>query len=193
MSNLSRDRQPSLRLASVIGSARVSESDPRWGEAFELGRRLALADWSVVTGGYSGLMVAAAAGAKSVGGTTLGLPMTAWDHLSPNAHNDELRWCDDYGTRLQHLLTTDAVIALDGGVGTLSEMAVVWAAAQTEPNAPRLFLVGEMWHSLHGALTRELLMAPADALLPQLVMSVEEVVELLSRDRPLTPPSGAVG
>ena len=31
-------------------------------------------------------------------------------------------------------MAADVIVALDGGIGTLSEAAVVWAALQTEPD-----------------------------------------------------------
>jgi hypothetical protein len=41
--------------------------------------------------------------------------------------NRELRWSRNYPEWLAHLLAADAVVALDGGIGTVSA-AVVWAA-----------------------------------------------------------------
>jgi hypothetical protein len=64
------------RLVTVVGSAKINEKDPRWDGAFDLGRQLADAGWTVVTGEYRGLM-AAARGAKSVGGATVGLPVSS--------------------------------------------------------------------------------------------------------------------
>ena len=46
-------------IVGVYGSARLPESDPRWGAAFELGAALAEAGYTVATGGYEGVMGAA--------------------------------------------------------------------------------------------------------------------------------------
>jgi predicted Rossmann-fold nucleotide-binding protein len=90
-------------------------------------------------------MEVASQAAASAGGTVVGLPMRGWDHLTPNQWNAELRWSDTYPQRLAHLLAADAVIVLDGGIGTLSEAAVVWAALQTEPVVIDLIFLGTGW------------------------------------------------
>ena len=72
-------------------------------------------------------------------------PMSGWTDLQPNEWNHELRWSDTYPERLAHLLAADAVVVLDGGIGTLSEAAVVWAALQTEAAAPDLVFLGTGW------------------------------------------------
>ena len=160
----------------VIGSARIDADDPRYAEAERLGRALAQQGWSVVTGGYGGLMGATSGGAAAGGGHTVGLPMSDWKHLTPHESNAELRWSSDYAERIRHLLSADVVVALPGGVGTLSEAAMVWAAAQTEEGAARLVLVGEPWTRVRDVIGSELVVDAADVALARCVDSVEDVV-----------------
>jgi uncharacterized protein (TIGR00730 family) len=160
----------------VIGSARIGPEDPRYAAAERLGRAVAAEGWTVVTGGYGGLMGATSGAAAAAGGHTVGLPMSAWEHLAPHESNAELRWSADYAERLRHLLTADAVVALPGGIGTLSEAAIVWAAAQTEPGAAALVLVGEAWAEVHRAVGDGLVVDPDDLALARCVATVEEVV-----------------
>lgn len=181
------------RFVAVVGSAQINEDDPRWGEAFDLGRRLADAQWTVVTGGYRGLMAAAARGAKSVGGATVGLPLSAWTHLAPDESHDELWWCDSFATRANHLLSTRAVVVLDGGVGTLSELAFVWSTAQTETSAPSLLLVGEIWRFLYPLLIERLLVSAEDAAVPLVVSTNDEVLSHLTSNAPRRSGSGPRG
>ena len=63
----------------------------------------------------------------------------------------ELIWSDGYPERLSELLGCVAVVALDGGVGTLSELAAAWSAAQSEREAPLLVAIGERWRRLFEA------------------------------------------
>lgn len=160
----------------VMGSARLTEDDPRWAEAERLGTLLADGGFAVVTGGYGGLMAAVSRGAHSRGGHVVGLPMSAWEALQPNEWNAELRWADGYAARLGHLLQCDAVIALPGGVGTLSEMAIVWASIQTEPEAPPLILVGDGWPPVIAAIRDNLVISNRDTALLTLVETPEEAV-----------------
>jgi uncharacterized protein (TIGR00730 family) len=181
------------RLVTVIGSAQIDEKDPRWDEAFDLGRQLANAGWTVVTGGYRGLMAAAARGAKSVGGATVGLPISSWTHLVPDDSHDELRWCENFSARAIHILSSHAVVVLDGGVGTLSELAIVWSTAQTESASPSLFLVGDIWHRLYPVLTSTLLVSADDAAVPVVVSTNAEVVQHLAANAPRRSGSGPRG
>jgi uncharacterized protein (TIGR00730 family) len=161
---------------AVIGSARIRPGDRRFADAERLGRALVGQGWVVVTGGYGGLMGATSAGAAAVGGHTVGLPMTAWKHLAPHESNAELRWAADYAERLRFLLAADVVVALPGGIGTLSEAAIVWAAAQTEPAAAHLVFVGAAWRQVHATVGTGLVVDRDDLALAQCVAGVDDVV-----------------
>jgi uncharacterized protein (TIGR00730 family) len=160
----------------VIGSARVGPDDPRYADAERLGRALAGEGWTVVTGGYGGLMGATSTGAAAAGGHTVGLPMSDWKHLTPHESNAELRWAEDYAARLRHLMAADVVVALPGGIGTLSEAAMVWAAAQTEAEAAQLLLVGEAWRAVRDAIGTGLVVDSDDLALARCVGGVDDVV-----------------
>jgi predicted Rossmann-fold nucleotide-binding protein len=138
----------------------------------------------VLTGGYGGLMAAVSRGAHDAGAHVVGLAMSGWTHLDPNAWNTEVQWSDDYPARLGKLLGTDCVLALDGGVGTLSELAVVWAAAQTEPGAPLIVALGERWERLLPALRRELVVDDDDVALVHLARTPQRAVDLIRAARP---------
>jgi uncharacterized protein (TIGR00725 family) len=144
--------EPSGVTVAVIGSARLEPPDPRCVPAERIGALVAARGWTLVTGGYGGLMGVAAQAAAQAGGTVVGLPMRGWVNLTPSPWNHELRWSDTYAERLGQLLAADAVVVLDGGIGTLSEAATAWAALQTEPDAADLVFVGGGW----GPLLREL-------------------------------------
>jgi uncharacterized protein (TIGR00725 family) len=166
---------------AVVGSARVPSGDPRHDAAGRLGGLLAAQGWTVVTGGYGGLMAATARGAAAAGGRTVGLPMAPWQHLTPEASNAELRWSETYAERMAHLLAASVVVALPGGIGTLAEASAVWAAAQTEPGAARLVLVGDGWRRLVDAFGAELVIDERDLALPAVVTEVEAVVPAVQR------------
>jgi predicted Rossmann-fold nucleotide-binding protein len=138
-------------------------------------------------------MAAAARGAKSVGGATVGLPISSWTHLAPDESHDELWWCENFSARANFILSTRAVVVLDGGVGTLSELAIVWSTAQTEIAAPSLFLVGEIWRHLYPILTSTLLVSADDAAVPMVVSTNDEVLRHLVANVPRRSGSGPRG
>ena len=166
---------------AVLGSARIGSDDPRHKEAQHLGSLLAAEGWTVITGGYGGLMAAVASGAADAGGRTVGLPMRGWPHLTPDASCAELRWSTSYADRLAHLLSARVAIALTGGVGTLAEAASVWAAAQTEPAAAQLVLIGPAWRALMSTFAEQLVVGEQDLALPVVVGEIEGVVPAVQR------------
>ncbi len=166
---------------AVLGSARIGPGDPRHADASRLGSLLASQGWTVLTGGYGGLMAAVARGAAAAGGHTVGLPMRAWTHLMPDDSCAELRWATNYAERLGYLLSARVAIALAGGIGTLAEAAAVWAAAQTEPDAAQLVFAGPAWRRLVGAFASELVIGEHDLALPVIVDEISAVIPAVQR------------
>ena len=171
------DRAADAYQVAVLGSARLDEDAPAWSTAVELGRLLAEGGATVVTGGYQGLMAAVSRGAHEAGGHVVGLTMSGWTNLRPNEWVAEARASDDYGARLGALLDMDAVIALEGGVGTLSELAVVWAAAQTEPAAPAIIVLGDAWPRLVDAFRGHLVIDERDVSLLRVATTPAEAAD----------------
>lgn len=176
---------------AVIGSARLRPEDEAYQDAVRLGGALAAEGWTVVTGGYGGLMGATSSGAAAAGGHTVGLPMTAWTHLAPHESNAEVRWAADYAERLRLLMAADVVVALPGGIGTLAEASMVWGAAQTEPGAAQLVMVGRSWEAVRDVVGENLIADPADVAIARCVATVDDVVPAV-RDA-LAHPSAARG
>jgi uncharacterized protein (TIGR00725 family) len=102
---------------SVIGSGAEWE-----GRAEEVGRLLAERGCVVVTGGRGEVMAAACRGAKSAGGTTIGV-------LPGDSPSGAIEWVDHvvatgigHARNLAVVASGDAVIALGGRWGTLAEI-----------------------------------------------------------------------
>jgi hypothetical protein len=116
-------------LVSVIGDAGATEGCV----AYEIARRVGMlavdAGFRVVTGGLGGVMAAASRGAHESSayreGDTIGFVPSA----DPSDANP---WVDiAIATNLDHgrnllVASSDAVIAIGGGAGTLSEIAFAW-------------------------------------------------------------------
>jgi len=104
---------------SVIGSGRGQEKN-----AEQVGRLLAERGATVVTGGLGEVMSAAARGAKSVGGTTIGI-------LPTETRERANEWIDHvvvtgigHARNLAVVASGDAVIAVGGRYGTLAEIGL---------------------------------------------------------------------
>jgi uncharacterized protein (TIGR00725 family) len=108
-----------------VGVAGASRPEPALlGEAELLGRRLAEAGAVVVCGGGPGVMEAACRGARSAGGTTVGL-LPGLDRGEGNPHlSVALPTGLGQGRNLLLVRASDALVAVGGGFGTLSEIAL---------------------------------------------------------------------
>jgi uncharacterized protein (TIGR00725 family) len=91
--------------------------------AEEIGRRLADAGAVVVCGGLAGVMEAVARGASSAGGTVIGIvPSSATDDANPHCTH-VIATGIGHARNLAVVSSGDAVIAVGGEWGTLSEIA----------------------------------------------------------------------
>jgi uncharacterized protein (TIGR00725 family) len=108
-----------------IGVAGASRPEPPLlDQAEELGRRLAEAGAVVLCGGGPGVMEAACRGARAAGGTTVGI-LPGLDRDEGNPHlSVSLPTGLGQGRNLLLVRSADALVAMGGGFGTLSEIAL---------------------------------------------------------------------
>jgi uncharacterized protein (TIGR00725 family) len=106
----------------VIGSGDPEKRSDRLAE--EVGRLLASHGAVLVCGGLSGIMEAVSRGSKSAGGVTIGI-LPGSDKKDANPHI-EYPIPTGMGVARNVLIVraSDAIIALPGGVGTMSEIAL---------------------------------------------------------------------
>jgi uncharacterized protein (TIGR00725 family) len=109
-----------IRIA-VIGGSRAGRQAVE--NAFEVGRLIARSGAVVVCGGLGGVMEAACRGAREEGGLVVGI-------LPGGSPADANPWVDipiatglGYTRNALVVMNADAVIAIDGEYGTLSEIA----------------------------------------------------------------------
>lgn len=92
--------------------------------AADLGREIARANGVLVCGGLGGVMSAASRGAKEVGGVTLGI-LPGGDIHEANPYIDyAIATNMGHGRNALIAYTAEVLIAVTGGYGTLSEMAL---------------------------------------------------------------------
>lgn len=109
------------RQIAVIGTG--APDDRLAGLAAEVGRALATADAVVICGGLGGVMEAVARGAAEAGGTVIGI-LPGADPGDANAHcTHVVAAATGIARNLAVVASADAVIAIGGAWGTLSEIA----------------------------------------------------------------------
>ena len=178
-------RSPVMPAVAVFGSSASQPGDGHWEEGVLCGRLLAEAGFTVVTGGYGGLMEAVSRGAADVGGHVIGVTVPVAFPGRPGANRfvtEELR-AASLTERIHELTSvTDASIALHGSIGTLTELVVAWNLAYvdrfTKPPKP-VIAVGPRWTSLVTDITQAV---ETDGTLVTCVDTVEQAVaEVKSR------------
>ncbi len=135
---------------TVFGGSSPQPGSPAYQEAYELGMLLGQRGFTVLTGGYIGTMEAVSRGAAEAGGHVIGVTcaeIEAWRPVQPNAWVQEEWRHDSLQARLDALIeAADAWLALPGGPGTLTEIALTWNRVLIQAIAPRpLILIGRGW------------------------------------------------
>ena len=132
------------RYVAVVGPSAAQPDELR--DAETVGRLLAEAGATLVCGGLGGVMEAACRGAAQAGGTTVGL-LPGPDRAAANPHVS-VALPTGLGELRNGLVVraADAVIAVGGGYGTLSEVALALRAG-----IPVISLGGWEIHGLEAA------------------------------------------
>jgi uncharacterized protein (TIGR00725 family) len=114
---------------AVAGDGTVIDGSPQWCAAEELGAALIDGGFRIVTGGMGGVMEAACRGARRARayreGDTIAL-LPGHDALAANAYADVVLPTGLAHARNVLVAHADALVAVGGGAGTLSEMAMAW-------------------------------------------------------------------
>ncbi len=140
-----------MHTVTIFGGSQTTPGEPGYEAARRLGRLLAEAGWTVMTGGYMGTMEAASRGANEAGGHVIGVTcdeIEAYRQVGHNAWVKEERRYATLRERIHALIeASDAAMALPGGPGTLAEVSSMWNHLLIGAVLPRpLILIGPGWH-----------------------------------------------
>src|SRR5438445_9005810 len=132
------------RIVTIFGGSKCVEGSEEYGQARRVGQLLADAGFTICTGGYLGVMEAASRGAHERGGRVLGITMNQFK-AEPNRYLTEKVPSEHFYERLQRLITQSVgYVALRGGMGTVTEISLVWNKMQTQVLDTRpLVLLGD--------------------------------------------------
>src|ERR1700716_2256329 len=170
---------------TVFGGSRVEPDSDEYLAAQQLGRALAERGFSVVTGGYNGVMEAVSRGAKEAGGHVIGVTVDViaknFERL-PNAFVDQEVRTAALLERIDKLVELGAAyVVLPGGAGTLAELGIVWnlALLGVLPDKP-LIVVGRGWQRVLDVRVAELHTIEADLKWLRFVPDVNAAAEMLA-------------
>ncbi len=143
---------------SVFGTGRAQEGDGVFEIAYEIGRQLGEAGFTIANGGYGGTMLAAAKGAAEVGGRVIGVTCASFKSSAANKYVTKDIVAGTLDERLGKLIELgEGYVVLPGGTGTLLELAMVWELKNKgflKGDKP-IILVGDYWEPLVELIANE--------------------------------------
>lgn len=169
------------QIICVFGSAQAKPGSEAYEEAKQAGSLLAQKGFTVCSGGYGGVMEAVSLGAKESGGSTIGVTTDVFGSREANRWIDREIRTKTFVERLRTLIELGhGYLALKGGIGTLTEISLVWSLLQTVSIPPRPFaLLDEPWASVIDCCRERLVIRSADFRHLQLHQYPEEAVQAL--------------
>ncbi|CAN5496879.1 hypothetical protein BH10ACI3_BH10ACI3_08750 [soil metagenome] len=170
------------KIITIFGGAKCKENSPEYRDAQSIGRNLAEAGFTICTGGYLGVMEAASRGAREKGGRVLGIVMNQF-RSEPNRYLTDKVATDHFYERLQNLITRSVgFIAMKGGMGTVTEISLVWNKLTTGVLGKRpLVLVGDCWKPVVEAWKANLVVSDTDLSFLDFAADAAEATEIILR------------
>ncbi|MGI9036580.1 MAG: LOG family protein [Pyrinomonadaceae bacterium] len=168
------------RIVTIFGGSRCDENSEEYKQARRLGEKLAEAGFTICTGGYLGVMEAASRGAREKGGRVFGIVMNQFKG-EPNRYLTDKVATKHFYERLQNLIERSVgFVALRGGMGTVTEISLVWNKLQTGVIEPRpLVLLGECWKNVVNCWMENLVVTEKDAAILNFAATAEEASQII--------------
>ncbi|MGI9055740.1 MAG: LOG family protein [Pyrinomonadaceae bacterium] len=168
------------RIVTIFGGSKCGEDSEEYQQAKELGEKLAEAGFTICTGGYLGVMEAASRGAREKGGRVLGIVMNQF-RSEPNRFLTDKVATNHFYERLQNLIERSVgFVAFRGGMGTVTEISLVWNKLQTRVINPRpLVLLGDCWKPIIRACQENLVVSNADVSILDFALNAEEACQII--------------
>ena len=170
----------SEKIVTIFGGSKCKENSEEYKEAKELGARLAEAGFTICTGGYLGIMEAASRGAREKGGRVFGIVMNQFKG-EPNRFLTDKVATDHFYDRLQNLISRSVgFVALRGGMGTVTEISLVWNKLQTHviENRP-LVLLGDCWKNVVECWQENLVVSDSDVAFLDFAQNAEDACNII--------------
>ncbi len=170
------------KIVTIFGGSKCAEDSTEYRDAKRLGEMLAEAGFTICTGGYLGVMEAASRGAREKGGRVFGIVMNQFKS-EPNRFLTDKVATDHFYDRLQNLITRSvAFVAFRGGMGTVTEISLVWNKLQTKAlNDRPLILIGECWQGVISSLQANLVVSDADVNLLEFAADANDALAIIDR------------
>jgi len=168
------------RIVTIFGGSKCGPASDEYREAQEIGSRLAKAGFTICTGGYLGVMEGASRGAREAGGRVFGIVMNQFKS-EPNRYLTDKVATNHFYDRLQNLITRSVgFVALRGGMGTVTEVSLVWNKLSTRVLDRRpIVLVGDCWRDVVDAWKKHLVVSDEDVAYLDFAHDADEAANII--------------
>jgi uncharacterized protein (TIGR00730 family) len=168
------------KIVTIFGGSKCKHDSEEYLQALDLGHRLAEAGFTICTGGYLGVMEAASRGAREAGGRVFGIVMNQFKS-EPNRYLTDKVATNHFYERLQNLITRSVgFVAFRGGMGTVTEISLVWNKLQTRVLDRRpIVLVGDCWRDVVDAWRKHLVVSDDDLAFLDFAHNAEEAANII--------------
>ena len=162
---------------TIFGSARITEEDPMYRKAVELGKSLAEEGFAVITGGGPGIMEAGNRGAREAQGMSIGCNIELPFEQGTNAYVDvSINFRYFFVRKTMFMKYSEGFVIFPGGFGTMDELFEALTLIQTGKvrNFPLILFGSRYWNGLLDWIK--------DTMLPEKKISDEDLDLLIVTD-----------
>ena len=168
---------------TIFGSSLPKSGDVEYETAYRLGGLLADCGFNICSGGYEGIMDAVSKGANEKGGEAIGITVNLWGSTPSKYLTKEIK-CNSLFERITKLVNAgDGYVVLQGGTGTLLELAAVWELINKKLIEQKPAVChSQMWNEIVSIMDRQILHEGRKNGLIKCFEDVEGIVEFLSTE-----------
>jgi uncharacterized protein (TIGR00730 family) len=166
---------------TVFGSSQPQPGEDQYKTAYKLGVQLGKKGFNVCTGGFYGIMEAVSKGAVESGVEAIGVTIDAWGSKGNKYLTKEIK-CKTLFERITKLTEIgDAFVILQGGTGTLLELAAVWELSNKKfiDHKP-ITCHSAMWKQIIGIMNEQMKKERRSTDLVKAFDTVEEIVSFIT-------------
>ncbi|MBU0596561.1 TIGR00730 family Rossman fold protein [Patescibacteria group bacterium] len=176
---------------TVLGTKSLKPNDPYYDASYRLGKLLANDNFTVVTGGSSGVAEAANKGALEVGGKSLGIAMTVGGKTRVNPYvSKSIVFQFPFVRKVIITAPSKGFVVFPGGLGTMHQLFEILTLIQTKKmqKIPVILYSHKFWQPLQEFIKKKLVhdlktIGDEDDELFQIVDDVETAVDLINKSR----------
>ena len=168
------------KIITVFGSSKPVNNEEQYLTAYNLGKQLALSGFDICTGGFNGIMEAASKGAVEGGSEAIGVTVNLWNGRTNKYVTKEIV-CDTLFERINKLINLgDAFVVLQGGTGTLLELAAAWEYSNKDlMKVKPVACHSPIWKVIVSEMNEQLKLEGRSTDLVKTFDTIDEIVEYL--------------